>query len=369
MRYPDASQGIMAMPETVEINLTGKCNLHCRYCYYNESMEKAPDLPTDIWLDFFEELGSIGVRKVRLSGGEPFIRKDFFTLIDGIIENKMRYSILTNGTLIDNRTMIEFAKGKRRLRLDSIQISIDGSKAEIHNKSRPPDSFDKALATLRLLKENDFPITVRVTINRHNFDDLENIAALLIEDVGLGSFTTNEADYQGSARCQGQDIILNVEERKKAMSSLVAINKKYGGRIGAQAGPLSRAMMMSEISERIARGETGIPGRGTLCSCGGVFSKMAVLHDGTFVPCDMLPDLVMGKIGETSLEEAWQTHPNIKAVRERRKIPLSELEECRTCPYSGFCTGGCPGSVMAKTGCLNGIDPLVCYKRFLEEAL
>ncbi len=368
MLHPDMSPGIIPMPNNIDISLTGKCNLDCRYCFYNESMEKASDLPTDKWLGFFEELGSIGVRKLCLTGGEPFTRKDFFILIDGIIENKMRYSILTNGTLIDDRAMIEFAKGKRRLRLDTIQVSIDGSKPEIHNKSRPPDSFDKALAALKLLKENGFPVTVRVTINRHNVADIENIAALLIDEVGLNGFSTNEADYQGSARCQGQDIILTVEERKRAMDALVAINKKYDGRIGAQAGPLVRATMMSEISERIARGESSMPGRGILCSCGGVFSKMAVLHDGTFVPCNMLPDLIMGKIGETSLEEAWQTHPNIKAVRERRKIKINELEECRDCPYIGFCTGGCPGSVMAKTGRLNGIDPLVCYKRYLEEA-
>jgi len=368
MLHPDMYPGIMPIPRDLDISLTGKCNLKCRYCFYNESMEKASDLPTEKWLSFFEELGSIGVRKLCLSGGEPFVRKDFFTLVDGIIENKMRYSILTNGTLIDDRTMIEFAKGKRRLRLDLIQISIDGSKAEIHNKSRPPDSFNKALAALRLLKDNNFPVTVRVTVNRHNVDDLENIAALLIDDVGLTGFTTNEADYQGSARCQGQDIILTVEERKRAMTSLVNIDKKYGGRIGAQAGPLSRAKVMKEISDRIASGETGMPGHGTFCSCGGVFSKMAILHDGTFVPCNMLPDLVMGKIGDTSLEEAWQTHPNINIVRERRKIPLSEIEECRDCSYIGFCRGGCPGSVMAKTGRLNDIDPLCCYKRYLEEA-
>lgn len=367
MRFPDAYPGVITAPNQIDIFLTGKCNLKCRYCYYNDSMAKASDLPTEKWQALFEELGSIGVRKLTLSGGEPFMRKDFFVLVDSIIENKMRFSILTNGTLIDENTLMEFSKGKRRLRLNSIQISIDGSKAEIHDKSRPPKSFDKALHALRLLKQNDFPVTVRVTINRHNADDLENIAALLLEEVGLEGFSTNEADYQGSARCQGQDIILTAEERRRAMVSLVKLNKKYNGLISASAGPLARIKMMTEISEMLARGEKNIPGRGTLCSCGGVFSKMAVLHDGTFVPCDMLPSLVMGRIGEISLKKAWQTHPNINVVRERNKIPLSELEECRDCPYIGFCTGGCPGSVMAKTGKLNGIDPLVCYKRYLEE--
>jgi radical SAM protein with 4Fe4S-binding SPASM domain len=151
------------------------------------------------------------------------------------------------------------------------------------------------------------------------------------------------------------------------MAALVAINDKYGGRIGAQAGPLSRARMMKDITERLSRGETFKKGRGMLCSCGGVFNKMAVLHDGTFVPCNMLPTLVMGRIGETSLKEAWQTHPNINIVRERRKIPITEIEECAGCEFAGFCTGGCPGTVMSKTGKLDAIDPLVCYKRYLEE--
>jgi len=367
MKSPEGYPGITSAPRELDIGLTGKCNLKCRYCFYAESMEKMDDLTTDAWLAFFREAGGLGIQKVCLSGGEVFVRKDLFELIDGVIENKMRYSILSNGTLIDENVLAEFSKGKRRLRLDSIQISIDGSCAEIHDRSRPPESFEKAIYALRLLKKRDFPVTVRVTINRHNVDDLENIAALLLDDVGLPGFSTNEADYMGSARCNGQDIILTVEERKRAMASLVAINERYGGRIGAQAGPLARARMMKEIRERLEKGETSKKGRGTFCSCGGVFNKMAVLHDGTYVPCNMLPALVMGRMGEVSLREVWQTHPNIICVRERRRIPITEAEECRGCIYAGFCTGGCPGTVMSKTGILNSIDPLACYKRYLQE--
>jgi SynChlorMet cassette radical SAM/SPASM protein ScmE len=367
MKSPEGYPRIISAPRELDIGLTGKCNLKCRYCFYAESMEKAQDLPTANWLAFFNEAGNLGIQKVCLSGGEVFVRKDLFEIIDGVIENRMRYKILSNGTLINEKTISEFSKGKRRLRLDSIQISIDGSCSEIHDRSRPPESFEKALFALRLLKKNNFPVTVRVTINRHNVDDLEKIAALLLDDVGLSGFSTNEADYMGSARCNGQDIIMKVEERKRAMAALVTINERYGGRISAQAGPLARARMMADITERIKRGETSMKGRGTFCSCGGVFNKMAVLHDGTYVPCNMLPTLVMGRMGEVSLKEVWQTHPNINIVRERRKIPVTEAEECRCCEYAGFCTGGCPGTVMSKTGMLNSIDPLVCYKKYLQE--
>ncbi|NQU11607.1 radical SAM protein [bacterium] len=359
--------GLKPAPRSVDISVTGRCNLRCGYCFFADEMAALADLPLARWLALFEELGTLAVQRVTLSGGEVFTRPDLFDLIDAIIANRMRYSLLSNGTLISEKTIEAFAERKRRLRLDSIQISIDGSCAEVHNKSRPPNSFDRALRGLRLLKENDFPVTVRVTINRHNVDDLENVARLLLEEIGLPGFSTNEADAMGAARCSGQDVVLSRDERQRAMETLVKLHDTYGGRINAQAGPLSRARMFAEIDERLGRGETGIAGRGTLCSCGGVFSKMAILHDGTMVPCNMLPDLTMGVIGVQGLRDAWQRHPAINAVRQRRQIPVSALETCQDCAYAGFCAGGCPATVMAKTGRLNARDPLTCYRIYKGE--
>jgi len=78
----------------------------------------------------------------------------------------------------------------------------------------------------------------------------------------------------------------------------------------------------------------------------------------------------MGVFGYQSFSEAWRNSPAINAVRYRRQIPLSSIPECRDCSYTGFCAGGCPGSVMAKCGRLNARDPLVCYRIFKgEEAM
>lgn len=358
--------GLKPRPKNVDVSITGRCNLKCQYCFYADEMAALSDLPTDRWLACFQELGELAVQRVCLSGGEVFTRPDLFELIDALIANRMRYSILTNGTLITEETIEQFQVGKRRQRLDSIQVSIDGSCAEVHDKSRPPNSFHRALRGLRLLKAAGFPVTVRVTINRHNIDDLENVARLLVEDVGLGSFSTNEAEQMGSARCYGQDVVLTEEERRRVMQSLTAIDARYGGRVGATAGPLSRARHFAEIAERVARGETGLPGRGTLCSCGGVFSKMAILHDGTMVPCNLLPTMTMGVVGVNPIQDAWLHHPSINVVRYRRQIPLDALESCRDCAYTGFCAGGCPASVMSKFGRLNVIDPVICYRAYIE---
>ena len=322
-------ESLSLRPVSIDVSLTGRCNLKCRYCFYNDEMVALADLPTERWLDFFQEAGALGVQRLTLSGGELFTRQDLFTLIDGVIENRMRYSILTNGTLITEAVIAAFEQGKRRLRLDSIQVSIDGSCADVHNKSRPPDSFDKALNGLRRLHQAGFPVTVRVTINHHNVDDLENIAALLLDDVGLPGFSTNEASQMGTARCHGQDVVLTEAERARARSVLTRLVEKYDNRISATAGPLAMAQHFADIDKRLAHGETGMDNCGSLSSCGGVFTKMAVLHDGSLVPCNMLPTLTMGVIGTTSLQEAWRHHPAINVVRQRREIALKSLPGCR----------------------------------------
>ena len=166
----------------------------------------------------------------------------------------------------------------------------------------------------------------------------------------------------GSARCYGQNVVLTEQERLRACATLTTLNRRYNNRISASAGPLAMADYFADIERLLLRGETEMDGRGYLNSCGGVFSKMAVLHDGTMVPCNLLPSLTMGVIGSAPLQEAWLHHPSINIVRQRYQIPLSSLPECRDCEYTGFCAGGCPASVLAKFSQLNAIDPTTCYR-------
>jgi SynChlorMet cassette radical SAM/SPASM protein ScmE len=231
-----AAQRVIAAPRHVDIAITGRCNLACKYCFYADEMVARTDLSTEQWLDFLAELGRIGVMDVSLTGGEIFTRPDLFELIDGVIANRMRYSLLTNGTLITERTLREFEVGKRRLRLNSIQISIDGSTAEVHDLSRP-HSFARAIRGLRLLQEAEFPMTVRVTVNRYNVNDLKNIAHLLLEEIGLPGFSTNEAYPCGAAQRDDQEIMLTPVQRNHAMQLLTQLAERYPDRISAQAVP------------------------------------------------------------------------------------------------------------------------------------
>jgi len=361
------NKSIIRTPKNVSIAITGRCNLKCQYCFYANEMTALEDLSTATWLDFFKELGRLGVMDVTLSGGEAFTRRDLFDLIDGIIANRMRYSILSNGTLIDEKVLEQLKSGKRLLRLNHIQVSIDGSRAEIHNRSRP-NSFDRAMRGLNLLKEAGFPVTVRVTINRHNLYDLENIAHLLLEEIGLPSFATNEAMPIGSGCRNEQSMSLTPKEQLEAMETIGLLLERYPGRLSAQAGPQAKKKMYTQMEHARRTGEKAVDWTmGFLTACGCVFSKIDILHDGTIVPCCMLPELVLGNITTNSIEEIWHTHPTLKTLRQRRQIPMYQVKGCKGCEWAPFCNGSCPGLAHQLTGDFNRANPCDCYRNFLTE--
>ncbi len=116
---------LMRTPNKVDIAITNRCNLRCRYCYHFESAgDVEGDLPAAEWLQFFEELNRCAVTEVTLAGGEPFIREDLKEIISGIVRNRMRFAILSNGTLIDDEMAAFLASTKR---CNYVQVSIDGS--------------------------------------------------------------------------------------------------------------------------------------------------------------------------------------------------------------------------------------------------
>ena len=125
---------VMRSPRNLTIEITARCNLRCRYCYFfNNPAIEYRDLPADDWLRFFDELGQLGVMNLTLAGGEPFIREDLPILVEGIVRNRMRFSFLSNGGLIEDEIAAFIA---RTGRCEYVQVSVDGSCAEVHDSCR-----------------------------------------------------------------------------------------------------------------------------------------------------------------------------------------------------------------------------------------
>jgi SynChlorMet cassette radical SAM/SPASM protein ScmE len=355
---------VMATPRSLDVEITSRCNLRCRYCYYFDNAGvDYHDLPTSAWLRFFEECGDAQVMDLSIAGGEPFMRKDLRTLLDGVVRNRMRFSLLSNGGLITDAMAGYLAATGR---CDSVQISIDGSRAEVHDTLRGSGSFDRAVAGLRTLQRNGVSVAVRVTIHRHNVDDLENTTRFLLEDLGLRGFSTNSAGALGSCKDTLDDVALTTVQREQAMATLLWLAERYDGRISANAGPLAEARAWRRMEEARASGAPAFASGASLTGCGCHTSKLAVRADGAYIICAMLPHEVLGTINQDRLVDVWQRSPSLERMRNRHRIPLTTFSDCADCAYAPYCTGNCPALAYSGAGSTERPSPDTCLRRFLE---
>jgi len=355
----------MKTPKSVDLSITHRCNLRCAYCAHFESPgDVQADLPTDVWLSFFEELSRLAVLNVCLSGGEAFMREDLKELIQGIVKNRMRFRILSNGTLITNEMATFIASTGR---CNTVQVSIDGSTPITHDARRGPGNFARAMEGLAALRRQGISASVRVTIHRKNVHDLEEIARLLIDEVGLSGFSTNSAGYLGLCRRNAERVQLTAEDRSIAMATLLSLTKRYKGRISAQVGPLAEAKGWVEMERARREGRESMPRRGFLAGCNGARQRLAVRADGVITPCSQLPHLEMGRIGRDDLREVWQHHPILARLRGRHAIPLTQFAFCEGCLYIPDCTGNCPALAYTMAGRDEHPAPDACLRLFLRE--
>jgi len=356
---------IMNSPRTVRLEISSKCNLRCLYCYYfdNPAVDYR-NLPTEQWLQFFVELGNMAVMDVSLGGGEPFLRPDLMDLIEGIIQNKMRFSILSNGTLINDH-IAEYIAGTHRC--NYVQVSIDGASSEVHDSCRGKGSFVKAVRGIKTLQRHDVPVAVRVTLHHNNVRDIVNVASFLLDELGISSFGTNSAGYIGACRKNASEVLLTNEDRQIAMDDLLNLSHKYPGRIAASAGPLYEAKYWRKMEAARRSHDPAFPNGGHLTACGCPFNEISVRADGMIIPCSMLAHVVLGRINRDSLQEVWLNNPELNRLRMRRSIPLNEFEFCRGCDYIPYCTGNCPGIAFTLTDDINHPSPDACLRKFLAE--
>ena len=365
MQQNSPSISVMRTPRSVDLEITSRCNLRCKYCYFFDNPEvNYQELPTGEWLEFIDELGQCSVMDVCLAGGEPFIRKDLPDLIEAIVKNRMRFSILSNGTLITDAIAEFIAETKR---CDSVQVSIDGSCAEVHESGRGKGSFSKAVQGIRILKKHYIPVTVRMTIHRHNVHDLENTARFLLEELELLEFSTNAVGYVGSCQKNSSDLMLTVKDRELAMKTLARLSSKYDDRIIAAAGPLADFRCWERMERAHKSREPKFDNGGYLTGCGCTWEKITVRADGVLVPCSMLAHMQLGRINNDSLIKTWQQSQKLMQIRQRNTVSLSDFEFCKNCSFIPYCTGNCPALAYNLTGQVNQPSPDACLQKYLAD--
>lgn len=340
---------LLRAPTDIFLSVTHRCNLCCFHCSVFPSDYKNNELTTKELFALIDELADLKIFTVRISGGEPFMRKDIMNIIEKIVLNNMRLSINTNAMFISGTITKKLSKYRNRI--DDIMVSIDGSRAEIHEKLRGKGSFERMIDGVRKLTQAGLSVSAYTTVVKYNFNDIDDIIKLC-KKLGIKHVKFNELLPIGLGLKYFNKLGLNNIERNVVINKLKKLAKKYNGFIDGTY------LQICELFSADSSDNKEFP----LSGCGATLNSLTILPDGTVVPCDRMQNFVLGNVREKSISEIWHSSPQIKRFRERFNKTLRDVKECADCEYKIKCTGGCPAIPFYLEGNLLGRDPLSCYK-------
>ena len=142
----------------LRISLTDHCNFRCSYCMPVEEMEWMPQsklMSKEEIVKLAETFVSLGVKKIRLTGGEPLVRKEFPEILERLSAFPVELTLTTNGVLIHKHLDVLKNAGVR-----SVNISLDTLNREKFHKLTRRDQFDQVWENILLLIDRGFRVKV-----------------------------------------------------------------------------------------------------------------------------------------------------------------------------------------------------------------
>ena len=148
----------------LRISVTDKCNLRCRYCMPPEGvpLRRHEDLlPLEALAEAARAAVGLGVTKIRLTGGEPLVRRGIVELVRMIaaIEGLDHLGMTTNGTLLAPRALELKEAG-----LDSVNVSLDTLDPKRYTEITRGGSIDAALAGINAAREAGLPLKINMVV-------------------------------------------------------------------------------------------------------------------------------------------------------------------------------------------------------------
>jgi len=168
----------------LRISLTDKCNLRCTYCMPQEDMQFMPSK----WLMQADEIQTLaeifvdmGVEKIRLTGGEPLIRKDASQIIRNLGSLSTSLTLTTNAVFVD-----QFIDDLKIAGVRSLNVSLDTLNEQSFKNITKRDHFGKTLDSIRLLISEGFVVKINMVVMRGvNDEEVNDFVRLTLEEPNL----------------------------------------------------------------------------------------------------------------------------------------------------------------------------------------
>lgn len=358
------------IPLVTIFELTHRCNERCTHCYLEEyGTNGREELTTAEVKSVLDGLAAEGGFWLTLSGGEIFLRRDFFEIAEYARRLEFGLTIFSNAMLVTD----DIARRLKALHLMEVGISVYSANAESHDEiTKVKGSFAKTMAGARRLRKYDIPVNLKCPLMKSNLTEYQEIIDLaksmgarysfdptiVPKNDGGGNFREIRLDEQGLRRLFSDPTLYPKDP----------IEGKNAPPVGALA-PTSMALAspsgVAERYEGIAShvdSACGVRDHFDLASdettnmlCGAGRDVCGINPYGDVFPCIQLL-MPAGNLKELSFREIWRESDIMKTVRG---VTDQKLHTCQACQVAKYCNR-CPGLALIEHGDLYGPSKAAC---------
>lgn len=325
------------IPLAGTFELSPKCNLNCKMCYVRMSSEQVKssgylEKAADEWIELGKKCRDAGMLFLLITGGEPFLLKDFRKIYTELAKMGFIIKINTNATMIDKDT-IEWL---RVIPPSKINITVYGSSNETYEKlCNSPNGFDQVSNAIDLLKNANIPVKISMTLTEYNINDMEDIYKFAKEkniEIRTTSYIFPPARKDESKVGVGE----RMSSEKAAYYELMGEKLRL-----SNEGLIKKSQNIKKMiclrEEQIREGDSKlIP-----MSCRAGRCTFWINWKGEMTPCGMM-NFPKSNPFEIGFEHAWK-----EILGETNKIFLPK--ECSVCDLKSICHV-CPSVAYAETG-------------------
>lgn len=314
--------------------LTEGCNLHCRHCWMDPPLQAgrispsiSPSLPLGHFQSIIRQAKPLGLKRVKLTGGEPLLHPRIDELLQIVKEEQLCLAMETNAALCTSGLAARIAACQDAF----VSVSLDAADIAIHEWIRGVTGcFKEAINGITNLVQAGLRPQIIMTVMRSNKGQVEPTVRLA-EQLGASSVKFNI--LQPTARGER----LTEAGESLSIRELVDMGRWVEDELSATTG-LKLFFSHPPAFRPLSRIYQDNGGCG-ICNIKGI---LGVLADGSFALCGIgktLPEMIFGHVERDRVIDVWKDNQILRDVREGLPHRLEGV--CSGCLMRATCLGNC----------------------------
>ncbi|MCW9001932.1 MAG: heme d1 biosynthesis radical SAM protein NirJ [Rhodospirillales bacterium] len=341
-------------------NLIRRCNLGCKHCY-SASSDKAfkGELSTEQVFDVMDDLRDFGVPVLILSGGEPLLHPDIFTISRRAKEKGFYVALSSNGTLVTKDNIRDIAA----IDYNYVGISIDGIGGTNDEFRGMEGAYDAALNGIRLCRDEGIKVGLRFTMTQGNAAELPRMLDVMDAE-GIDKFYLSHLNYAGRGNANREEDAF-FRTTRDAMTLLFdhALEAQRAGRpkeFVTGNNDADGVFLLQWVRRRFPEHEAHI--RAKLEQWGGNATGINVANIdnlGNVHPDTMWSHHTLGNVKKRPFSEIWEdlSDPILAGLKKRPRVVGGR---CGRCAHFAICNGNTRVRAERLSGDMWAEDP-GCY--------